>query len=434
MGVEVAPVDSCRVCSGADLVEVIDLGQIAVSDFNEGGTPDLSPLTLVMCNPAHGCGFVQQAYSGIDPYRLYGHYWYRSGVNEVMVEALQDIVRSAVKFVDLRSRDVVLDIGCNDGTLLSQYPDLDLAKVGFDPALNVSSSVDRTEVELVSDLFSRDLYFSLPQISRAKIVTSIAMFYDVDDPNQFFGDVAAVLDDDGVWVVQMSYLASMLETAGFDNICHEHVGYYSLAVMERLANRHGLRVVDVELNEVNGGSFRVFLCKSDSAVLNRISHAAQARLNTLRDFESRAGVGDLATYKAFDLRVKKVREALIKFIDSEIDDGKTFHVYGASTKGNTLLQYFGLDRRCIDAASERSPEKWGLSTVATGIPIISEDESRKLNPGYYLVLPWHFREHFIRREHHYLSEGGGMVFPLPEPEVVRLRGGAVETRRIEAAH
>jgi len=253
--------------------------------------------------------------------------------------------------------------------------------------------------------------------ARAKIITSIAMFYDLDEPNAFVEEIAQCLAPDGVWVIQMSYLPFMLERHIFDNICHEHLTYFSLSTLRPLLNRHGLEIVEVELNDVNGGSFRTYVTHQ------RGSRAAvsSARVDELLQEERRMGLQSRAPYEAFAQRILDIKRRLSTFIRQEVEQGRSVYVYGASTKGNTLLQFCGLDHRLITAAAERNPDKWGKKTVGTMIPIISEAQARAEKPDYFLILPWHFLEEFIERERAFLESGGQFIVPLPSVKIVSQR-------------
>lgn len=416
----VAPekIECCRVCGATNLPVVFDLGNLAISDFLDGAEVIRSPLTLVVCDvAAGGCSFVQLAHRAVDRDVLYREYWYRSGVNEAMRAALADVTAGAEAMVGLTTGDVVLDIGANDGTLLRTYAREGVVRVGFEPAGNLLDEA-RTGTDLIiPDYFTARDYERHLDNRRAKVVTSIAMFYDIEEPHVFVHDIAEILAPDGIWVVQMANLVNMLDTNGFDNINHEHVGYYSLEVMDRLVRSHGLVVRHVETNGTNGGSLRLYIGHAgadgtvDGSVRDMLAAERELRL------------GFSATYRPFARRTARLKDAVRQFVLGEIANGKVFHVYGASTKGNTILQFLELDDRHFAMAADRTPEKWGLSTVATNIPIVSEEESRAQRPDYLFVLPWHLRDAFVARESDYLRAGGRMLFPLPGPVIVGTTGG-----------
>jgi SAM-dependent methyltransferase len=330
-----------------------------------------------------------------------------------MTAALQDIANQAEKTVHFGEGDMVVDIGCNDGTLLRSYKTRGLALVGFEPATNLVEFAQVGTTRIVNDYFTIESFQGHFGESKARLITSIAMFYDLDEPNEFVDDVAHVLDGDGVWILQMSYLPSMLKQNAFDNICHEHLEYYSLSSLEALLNRHDLEVFDAELNDVNGGSFRVYVKHRSSKSLGNQSDSKN-RVAQLRKLETDMHLSDRRVYLEFASRVTSLGQKVRQFIEEEHRKGRKVYVYGASTKGNTLLQFWNLDHNIIVAAAEKNPDKWGKKTIGTLIPIISEEQARADKPDYFLVLPWHFLDEFVKREQAYLSAGGRFIVPLPE--------------------
>ena len=406
--------NNCRSCA-TPLESILNLGEHFISDFPDPKvvtTRSKVPLELMLC-PA--CSLLQLHHS-VDPDEMYRHYWYHSGTNQTMRLALADIAHKAEALVHLKSGDTILDVGCNDGTLLSSYRTQGILKVGIDPS-NVAASYCKSADTLVVDFFSANVYKKAVPKNKPKIVTSIAMFYDLDDPNSFVSDMKQIIDKDGLWIIQMSYLPLMLKTNEFGNICHEHLEYYSLKSLEHLLHRHEFEIVDVELNPINGGSLRAYI-RNKGAAVEKFGDGtyrvlAQDRVRTMRAGEEQLGLSKKQVYTEFAMRVERIKEDTVRFIGEAISRKKTVYVYGASTKGNTVLQYFGLDSTTISAAAERNQEKWGRVTVGTNIPIISEDIARKAHPDYFLILPWHFLEEFMAREHDYLYSGGRFIVPFP---------------------
>lgn len=410
---------ACRICGSRALTPVLSLGNQYVSDFlDEDSTPgQRAPLDLVLCNAENGgCGLLQLRHT-VDQDQMYRNYWYRSGVNQTMRAALADVAEKAEQLAHLKSEETVVDTGSNDNTLLLSYTAAKLRKVGFEPAKNLMPYANHPEVHVINDYFSADTFHKHCPQTHAKVLTSIAMFYDLEDPNQFTADVKSILDKDGLWVIQMMYLPTMLEEDIFDNICHEHLEYYSLLSLESLLSRHGLKIIDVELNDVNGGSYRTYITHTDNTSVKPFA-GAEARIEQLRQKEAALHLDTAKPYEAFTQHVKEIKQQIVDFIESEKAKGKSIYVYGASTKGNTLLQYFGLDNSVIAAAAERNPDKWGKHTVGTNIPIISEDEARAAKPDYFLVLPWHFLKEFLVREKEYLDNGGKFIVPLPKFQII----------------
>jgi SAM-dependent methyltransferase len=354
---------------------------------------------------------------------MFGKYWYRSGVNSTMKKELFDIVENIKKVQKLEKNDLWLDIACNDGTLLS-YVGQHINKLGIDPAEDSFA----VESRLVADDIIQD-YFTLESFNRskfkskkAKVITCIAMFYDLDEPIDFLNDVKEVLDDDGLFVIQMSYTPLMIKQLAFDNICHEHVYYWSLNSLEKLMIEAGLKIVDCQLNDVNGGSFRVYIKKEDSDITKFATRpyrdVCDVRIESIRQWEQTQYLDSTKTWLDFHQGIENLKKQTVDFIKEEKLKGKTICGYGASTKGNTLLQYFGLDNTLIDAIAERSPYKFGHKTIGTNIPILSEDDVRKMKPDYMLVLPWHFISEFTEREKEYLNGGGKFIVPCPKFEII----------------
>ncbi len=412
---------TCRVCEGA-FETVLSLGEQYVSGFVSPQQPDgpKAPLELVLCQQ---CRLLQLRHT-VPGDMMYQNYWYRSGTNQTMRDALADISGAAAKLVHLKAGDSVLDIGCNDGTLLGSYDVPRLYKIGFDPAQNLAAFSRKIADKVLIGFFDADRFLADPDLQRfrPKVVTSIAMFYDLEDPNKFVSDIRRIMHAEGVWIVQMSYLPLMLQQNDFGNICHEHLEYYSLQSLEYLLHRHGFSIVDAQLNDVNGGSIRAFI-RNRAADPNAFGDEAYrkqaaARLSRLCESEAELGLDRTTPYREFAERVQGIKRQVCDFIKDQVERKKKVFVYGASTKGNTMLQYFGLDNSLISAAAERNPDKWGMVTVGTRIPIVSEAEARAAKPDYFLVLPWHFIEEFKARERDYLSSTGRFIVPLPQFQLI----------------
>jgi len=328
-----------------------------------------------------------------------------------MRNALEDIVVKACEVAQLKEGDIVIDIGCNDGTLLRSYKVPGLKRVGFEPAKNLVEEARKGTTFVFNDFFGYKQFNKKFPGAEAKLITSIAMFYDLDDPGAFVADIVQCLDARGVWVIQQNYLCSMLEQNGFDNIGHEHLTYYSLETMSRLLSSHGLEIFDVEKNDVNGGSFRTYVARKGQFPIRE-------SLEKMKGFEKKLFRMKPSIYSTFAKNVRKVRSQLGDFITDQTKNGRTVYVYGASTRGNTILQYCKLDHHLIKKATDANPEKWGRKTPGTGIPIISKEEARKDNPDYFLVLPHHFLDEIRRQESDYLRSGGKFIVPLPEFRIV----------------
>lgn len=417
----VKEIRACRLCGFEHLDDILSLGDLHVSTFvkKEGETLGRAPLDLVLCNKAAGgCGLLQLKHT-FSPEKLYGeHYWYRSGINQTMTQALRDVVTSVEFMVALEPGDCVVDIGSNDSTLLRAYSVPGIHRVGFEPSKNLIPYGEPGVTRVINSFFNADAWEREFPGTKAKIITAIAMFYDLENPNAFVADVGRVLDDDGLFVVQQAYLPYILDKNIIDNTVHEHLEYYSLMAMNALLARHNMEVFDVELNDVNAGSFRTYIRKRGRGRHVRLRSGAEDRLREVSRWEKDLCIDDKRTYDEFAKRVYAIRDQLRSFVVQEVRAGKTVYVYGASTKGNTLLQFCNLDNSLIVAAAERNPDKWGTMTVGTHIPVISEEEARAARPDYFLVLPWQFMDEFIRREEQFLKNGGKFLVPLPSFRVI----------------
>src|SRR5260221_430032 len=398
---------SCRSCLGGRLRSVLDLGALHVNAFPLPGEPDTekAPLELMLCDE---CTLVQLRHS-VNPDLLYRTFHYRSGITATMRRALGDIITSCQKRISLSGGDTVIDIGSNDSTLLKLWPEY-LDRIGFEPATNLMAEARSPGLTIVNDYFS---FQGFREVSgkKAAVVTAIAMFYDLDEPNAFVSEVARALRDDGIFVIQMAYLPKMLETNDVGNICHEHLEYYSLRSLHHLLVRHGLHLFDAELNDINGGSFRIYASKERRPLSPTLVH--------LLGYEQTLRLDSKEMFADFRFRVEQLRDVVRLLM---VSMPQPLYIYGASTKGNTLLQYWDLRHECFMSgspagAAERDPLKIGRETVGTRIPIVPEDFARR-NARTFLVLPWHFETEIVAREAEWLRGGGKLLFPMPLPRVV----------------
>jgi hypothetical protein len=404
-------ITNCRMCRGSRLSEVLALGEQALTGVFPKSTAEsvtAGPLSLVWCED---CGLLQlkQSYRLEEMYG--GNYGYRSGLNDSMVRHLQRKISMLEALASPSEHDLVIDIGSNDATSLKAYKG-NFKKVGIDPTGEKFRSHYPAAIDLIVDFFSATAFRRSYPTAKAKIVTSIAMFYDLEDPRAFVEDIASILADDGVWHFEQSYMPSMLRMTAYDTICHEHLEFYSLRIVTDLLRSCGLRVLDVQMNSINGGSFAVTACKAAAPYMSNKSIIEW----TLRQEEA-LGLKTAQPYREFAGRVFKHRAGLKDLIETLVADGKKILGYGASTKGNVLLQ-FCADRRYISAIAEVNEDKFGAFTPGTHIPIVSEAEARLMKPDYFLVLPWHFKPGIIEREREFLARGGHLIFPLPEIEII----------------
>ena len=412
---------TCRVCGSSSLKKVIDLGpQYLQGSFIKPGKemPSTRKIdcTLVRCNPEkdeNACGLLQMEHS-VPPEILYAAYWYRSGTNNTMRNHLKEITETVTGIIKKDSASV-LDIGCNDGTLLGYYAE-SFEKFGCDPS-DVAQEVKIAKV--VQDIFPSEQLFSLLEGKQLDVITSIAMFYDLESPVDFVKGIKRFLAPNGVWVFEMSYMPRMLELDSYDTICHEHLEFYSLAVLEKICAMGGMKIFKISFNDINGGSIRCYATHKEFA-----GHDDKANYKLISEIRQKEFDLELDTDKPYDdfqKRIEKLKHDLHDLLKKFKKNGKKVHVYGASTKGNTILQWCKIDNSLVEYAAERNPDKYGASTLGTNIAIISEAESRAMNPDYYLVLPWHFKDEFLEREKEALEKGTGFIFPIPEIDIYKSR-------------
>lgn len=408
----------CRICGNTNLVSVVDLGSQALTGVFPlpGEVVEEGPLEMVKCFSASGedvCGLVQLRHD-YEMEKLYGdNYGYRSALNKSMVKHLQEIVAKIEARINLQDGDLVIDIASNDGTLLSSYQNHNLDLLGIDPTSNKFHEYYPEYVRHVASFFSATTVEGIRGKKKAKVVTSIAMFYDLPEPLRIMRDIESVLADDGIWVVEQSYKPAMIDNTSYDTICHEHLEYYALRQFVWMAHQAGLKIIDLEFNDTNGASFAITLAKKGSAYKE-----AEEKVQAVLDEEIKRGFDELAIYEEFKKNTELHRTELKQFFEKAAAEGKKVFGYGASTKGNVILQYCGVTPKEMPYIAEVNEYKFGRTAPGTLIPIISEEEARALKPDYLLVLPWHFKEGIVKREAAYLASGGHLVFPLPKIEIV----------------
>lgn len=414
-------ISKCRICGSSDLTSIMSLNEQFIATFTPKNNEPISleekyPLELIRCDVSKdpkNCGLVQLRHS-VPTNCLYKRYFYRSGINMTMTENLKNIVDSALTKIKLEDHDLVLDIGCNDGTLLKNYQEMNVDAFGFDPAENMYEFSKESGAKIIIDFFNYDSYLKNIGTKKAKIITSVAMFYDLEEPKLFVDNISKILHNDGVWIIELSYLPMMMKQNAFDTIVHEHLEYYHLDVLEKLFELYDLKVVDAYLNDINGASIRLFVKHN-----NQFSDLqSQNRIQKIRDFEKQLKLDTDVPYVEFLTRCNSLKNQTVSFIKNEKLKGKKIYAYGASTKGNTLLQFYNLNNLDIEKVADRNPDKWGRETIGTKIKIISEEDARNDEPDYFLILPWHFLDEFLIRESDYLQKGGKFIVPLPEFKIL----------------
>lgn len=405
-------IEKCRGCGNDSLTSVLSLGtQELTGVFPRNRTDSVTkgPLELVWCS---GCGLLQLRHS-YELDEMYGsNYGYRSGLNESMVRHLTNKINYLEGIIKLSKDDIVVDIGSNDATSLRAYSS-ECVRVGIDPTGNKFRQYYTSDMHLISNFFSAEIFKEYFGNRKAKIITSIAMFYDLESPGSFVEDINEIMDSDGIWHFEQSYMPSMLRTNAYDTICHEHLEFYSFGVVKNLLERYKMRVIDIQMNSINGGSFAVTACKKDASYKSNIPI-----IEWMLRQEDDMALHTPKPYRDFEDRVYKHRKNLKELIEALTNNGKTVFGYGASTKGNVLLQFCGFTEREIPFIAEINEEKFESFTPGSHIPIISEKDAKKMFPDYFLVLPWHFKHSILEREKEYMRSGGKFIFPLPEIEIV----------------
>ena len=396
-------ITKCRLCSNKNLSKIYSFGYLFVSNFVSkkninGGIK--APLNLVYCK---NCKLLQLEHSAPQEIMYKKFYWYRSGITNTMKNALRDIFLTVNKMSILKKGDTVLDIGANDGTLLSYFDKKKYITIGCEPANNLSKYLRRNCRYILNNFWnSKDLKKILndKKIKKPKLITAIGMFYDLENPSKFISDAAEVLDDNGVFIAQLMCLKSMLKKNDLGNICHEHLEFYSYPSLKYLFEKNGLKIFKIEENEINGGSYRIYCKKNISKSIV---------------YKEKTGLKEI---KKFIQRVELNKKKCLNFLKNAVKKKLKVFIYGASTKGNTLLQYYGINDKLISAAAERSPEKWGKYTIGSGIKIISENRARMLKPDYFFVMPYAFIKEFIKREKIWLKNGGKFILPYPNFKIL----------------
>ena len=395
----------CLLCKNKKIKDIFSLGNLYVSNFVSKKNifkGIKAPLNLQYCKK---CSLIQLSHIAPQEIMYRRFYWYRSGVTKIMQLGLKNIFKESLRYVKIKKNDVVLDIGANDGTLLIYYKKKNFKTIACEPAKNLHNSLRKNCHFAIKNFWNKkelNKVLIKNKLKKPKLITAIGMFYDLEDPNKFIKDAADSLDENGIFIAQLMCLKSMIEKNDIGNICHEHIEFYSLKSLKYLFEKNGLEIFKIDENDINGGSYRIY-CRKYKKGSIRLKNENIPKL-----------------MKSFIKRVKENKRKTMQFINKKIKLGKKIYLYGASTKGNTVLQYYGLNNKKIPFGAERSPEKWGKFTIGTGINIISEKKARKLNPDYFFVTPWGFIKEFIKREKKWLRKGGKFIIPFPKFKIMGL--------------
>ena len=405
----------CRVCKNTNLISIMNLGnQFLTGKFpkfkNEKVTS--GPVELIKCFGDKFCGLVQLKQS-YDLSEMYGmNYGYRSGLNKHMVNHLQSKVKKILSSSILKKGDVIIDIGSNDATTLLAYPKNLYSLIGVDPTGKKFLNYYPENIKLITDFFSYQLIKKELGNKKAKVITSFSMFYDLEDPIKFAKDIEQVLDDNGIWIFEQSYLPFMLKTNSFDTICHEHLEFYSLKQIKWILDLAGLKIIDVEFNDINGGSFSIISAKGNSLIKPKTR-----KIKNILKQEIKLKLDEIKTFNDFKSNVEKNGNLLKLFLLDVKKKGGRVCGIGASTKGNVLLQYFKINSSLIESIGEVNKDKYDSFTPGTLIPLLSEDHVLSSNPDYLVILPWHFKNFFLQNSK---FRGRKLIFPLPNFEVIKI--------------
>ena len=402
-------ITKCRNCKKRKLAKLFSLGNLSFTGkfAKKNKKIKKAPLDLIMCS---NCYLVQLAHNYNLKY-LYGpDYGYRTGMNETMRNHVLRVTKILSKKTNLSVNDIVLDIASNDGTLLKNYKG-NVITFGIDPLVNKYINNYKKINYKVSDFFSLKKILKKTN-QKFKIITSLAIFYDLEDPNKFLREVETILDDNGILLIEIADLLSMIKYNMFDAICHEHLAYYTSKIIMEMSEKNNLRIFDIKLNNINGGSTQYYICKKKANYKYNSTYIKKILNN-----ESKFRLYKKSTYSKFFSDIEKIKNKVVKIVLRAKIKKEKIHGYGASTKGNVLLQYFNIGSQQIDYIADRNPKKYNQYTPGTNIKIISEKRSRKIKPNYYLVLPWHFKKEILKREKQTISNGSKFIFPLPRPIV-----------------
>ena len=402
----------CRLCYKSQFISLLDFGKLVSCGLfpKKNEKTAAVPLKIIQCL---NCKFIQTKHNYEQKKLFKNNYGYRSGLNNSMKFHLKEIVKNLEKTITLLDGDIVLDIGSNDGTTLNFYQNKNLFRIGIDPTISKFKKYYNKDIIRISDFFSAKKLKKLKLKNKIKIITSIAMFYDLQNPNIFFNDIRQLLHNEGIWFLELSYLPSMVEANSFDTICHEHLGYYTLAQIVYLSDKNNMKIIDVNFNDTNGGSFQILISQKNSCFIPNYS-----KISKILNKEKINGYNGSRPIKKLRKKINIIKKQTLNFLNKVKKEGKVVHGYGASTKGNTLLQHFNIRSNLIEAIAECNETKFRCCTPGTKIPIISEKKSKSLKLDYYFVLPWHFKKNFLRKEKNFLNKGGKFIFPLPNFEIV----------------
>jgi len=405
-------INKCRSCKSKQLKQAFSLGEQFLTGIfpkNKNEHVTKGHLSMVICN---NCTLLQLQHS-FDPDEMYGeNYGYMSSLNQSMFEHLRNKVPKLKKKVQLGFNDIIVDIGSNDGTFLSFF-DKKFKLIGVDPTIKKFSRYYKKDILQIPNFFTYDILKDKLNNKKAKLITTISMFYDLPNPIKFVEDIYNSLDKNGVWHLEQSYMPSMIRNFSYDTICHEHLEYYSLKSIKFILDTVGFKIIDIEFNDINGGSFALTVAKKNSIYIEN-----KKIVEWLLEKEETLKYNELATHKNFYKECLKQKKLLVDLLKNLKDMKKKVLGYGASTKGNVILQFCNIDKKLVEYIGEVNKFKFNKYTPGSNIKIISEKKMKVLKPDYLLVLPWHFKNFIVKKEKKFLMEGGKLIFPLPDIEII----------------
>ena len=405
-------ISKCRCCKSKKLKQFLDFGKMSLTtEFPKNSNSSKKiPMELIICS---NCKLFQLRHN-YELKKLYNEdYGYKSGINKSMHSHLEDVAKQAEKKVILKNKDIILDIASNDGTLLKKYKNRKVIKFGIDPTIKKFQKYYPKNYLKFPGFFEKNIYNKITNYKKSKIITSIAVFYDLQNPVKFIKDIKSILDKKGIWVLEQSYFPLLIKNNAYDSICHEHLSYFMHRQLNLLLKKEKLKIIDVSFNNMNGGSVRFFISHQESEY-----KVNGKNLSKVINIENKIFSNFSKTKNQFRKNIINSKKKLIYLINKLNKKNKIIHIYGASTKGNVIIQFCGITKKMIPYAVERNPEKFGRYTPGSFIPIISEKRSRVLNPDFFLVMPWHFKKEIVSREKLFLNKGGKLIFPLPNIHMV----------------
>lgn len=407
-------ISKCRCCNHKDLKTIIDLNKQPIQGSfiypNKIEPPKVQIDSVIkLCNPkTGGCGLVQNLVT-VDPSILYSNYGYRSSISDTMKKHLNEIVNNVINFLKQNNIEPtrVLDIGANDLYLLQQYKS-NIEKIGIDP----SEIINENKIDNIKTI--NDFYPSIKIHGTFDIISSIACFYDIDDPINFCKHIESNLKDNGIWICEFAYLKSVINNLAYDGMVHEHLCLYSIQTFENILKKTGLKILKIEENNSNNGSLQVWVIKENNSYYQNENFKKDILNLKIKELDQK--LDDFEIYESFMKKINQHRDQLVQLLKEFKSQNKKIHIYGMSTKLNTILSYCNIGPELIDYAAERSKEKIGAKTIS-GIPIISEEYSRKI-ADIYLVGPYHFKDEILSRESESIKKGIKFIFPLPNIMII----------------